>query len=860
MKKLNLLLFVLLAIAALDSNAQSKVAEMIQDHQNDFISADISSPFSIVENRNDIIEESVLDEKTFLSLDNTFNKSVLERDDKILKLAVPIGNEIFNLSLVQVNIFSDGFKLYESSDRSTALYYTNRAYYWGTVDGDPNSLVAINIFKDEISGLISLDRKSYTVGKVKDQDLHIIYEEDNLNGLPVYECQTEDTGFVVKDTDTDNVDLSSMDANNCVNMYFEVDNDLYNTFGSTSATFNYVSGAFSQVAILYANESINVVLNELFIWNTNDPYSGNSTEDYLNAFKNNLNGNFNGDLAHLVGINTGGGIAYIDVLCNSNFGYGYSSIFDTYQSVPTYSWTVYVLTHEIGHNLGSPHSHNCSWNGNNTAIDGCGPAAGFSEGCDAPIPNSGGTIMSYCHLNSVGINFNNGFGPQPGDLIRNRVFNASCLTSCDDDDGCPNVGASCNDGDSCTVGDEIDADCNCVGNYVDADNDGFCIGEDSNDNDPCVPNNSGCDDGDGGSCSQVTVQINTDNYPGETTWQIKQGNTVLLSGGPYGQTNTLYSSNVCLEAGCYTFNIFDSYGDGICCGYGSGSYVVFDDNYVYASGGQFGTSEQVSFCVSDSGDPGCTQTGDPCNDGNICTVGETYNADCNCTGGIYTDSDNDGFCVGNDPNDNDPCIPDDSGCGGGGCTDLTVQINLDNYPGETTWQLKQGNNLLLSGGPYSQSGTTVSSSICLDDGCYTFTIFDSYGDGICCGYGNGSFAVFAGNNTYASGGQFGSSVTANFCFSGTGGTPSSNSLNTAEISIYPNPVSAIDELQIEADVNNVINTVELYNMNGQIIKSINSVVESNKMTVSLDGMGTGSYLVRVKALDQVITKKILIIE
>src|SRR5690606_38736570 len=47
-----------------------------------------------------------------------------------------------------------------------------------------------------------------------------------------------------------------------------------------------------------------------------------------------------------------------------------------------------------------------------------------------PIPSSG-TIMSYCHLiGGVGINFNNGFGPQPGNLIRARVDQASCLESC----------------------------------------------------------------------------------------------------------------------------------------------------------------------------------------------------------------------------------------------------------------------------------------------------------------------------------------------------------------------------------------------------------------------------------------------
>ena len=40
-------------------------------------------------------------------------------------------------------------------------------------------------------------------------------------------------------------------------------------------------------------------------------------------------------------------------------------------TVPTYSWNVMVITHEMGHLMGSNHTHACVWNGNNTAIDGC---------------------------------------------------------------------------------------------------------------------------------------------------------------------------------------------------------------------------------------------------------------------------------------------------------------------------------------------------------------------------------------------------------------------------------------------------------------------------------------------------------
>jgi hypothetical protein len=86
--------------------------------------------------------------------------------------------------------------------------------------------------------------------------------------------------------------------------------------------------------------------------------------------------------------------------------------------------------------MGSEHTHGCYWNGNNTAIDGCGPTANviYTEGnCPtAPVPSSTqkGTIMSYCHLiGGVGVSFANGFGLQPAARIIQRVNNKTCLST-----------------------------------------------------------------------------------------------------------------------------------------------------------------------------------------------------------------------------------------------------------------------------------------------------------------------------------------------------------------------------------------------------------------------------------------------
>ena len=65
---------------------------------------------------------------------------------------------------------------------------------------------------------------------------------------------------------------------------------------------------------------------------------------------------------------------------------------------------------------------------------------------------------------------------------------------------------------------------------------------------------------------------------------------------------------------------------------------------------------------------------------------------------------------------------------------VTISIDFDLYPLETTWTLNdEAGNVVLDGGPYafySSLEASMSVSACLPEGCYSFTIYDSYGDGI----------------------------------------------------------------------------------------------------------------------------------
>ncbi len=120
-----------------------------------------------------------------------------------------------------------------------------------------------------------------------------------------------------------------------------------------------------------------------------------------------------------------------------------------------------------------------------------------------------------------------------------------------------------------------------------------------------------------------------------------------------------------------------------------------------------------------------------------------------------TDTDGDGIADAQDncPNVANPAQTDTDGDGIGDacdtpnttCEDVTIRLTLDDYGSETRWILRDGDNKVVArGGPYQdgQAGTVIEETFCLEDDNYKFILKDSYGDGICCDYGNGELEIF----------------------------------------------------------------------------------------------------------------------
>ena len=99
-----------------------------------------------------------------------------------------------------------------------------------------------------------------------------------------------------------------------------------------------------------------------------------------------------------------------------------------------------------------------------------------------------------------------------------------------------------------------------------------------------------------------SFELVLDDYGSETTWEIRRLGNVVYSGGPYedDQDGEVITVPLCLEEGCYILQVDDSYGDGMCCEYGEGSFTVYDpQGDVIYTGGEFTDSDLEQFCTQD---------------------------------------------------------------------------------------------------------------------------------------------------------------------------------------------------------------------------------------------------------------------
>jgi len=206
-------------------------------------------------------------------------------------------------------------------------------------------------------------------------------------------------------------------------------------------------------------------------------------------------------------------------------------------------------------------------------------------------------------------------------------------------------GTACDDGDDCTTNDTLDADCNCIGIFQDADNDGVCDAEDQTNGDCTL--GASCDDGDDctvddvfdADCNCAGVESgDSDNDGICDALDETNGDCTLGASCDDGDDCT---TDDALDTDCNCVGIFqDSDNDGVCD-------AIDDTN---------------GDCV----------LGAVCDDGDDCTSAGFLDSDCQCIT-EFLDEDEDGVC---DAEDECPGL-DDSELANVGDADMDGDVDCD---------------------------------------------------------------------------------------------------------------------------------------------------------------------------------------
>lgn len=94
----------------------------------------------------------------------------------------------------------------------------------------------------------------------------------------------------------------------------------------------------------------------------------------------------------------------------------------------------------------------------------------------------------------------------------------------------------------------------------------------------------------------VSVELTTDGYPSEISWElVDQNNQIIATSPVYDTKDTTITTNVCIiSSNCYTFTIYDTFGDGIMS---PGGYAIYMDSVLVDSSYSFNGSQESVYHI-----------------------------------------------------------------------------------------------------------------------------------------------------------------------------------------------------------------------------------------------------------------------
>jgi cysteine-rich repeat protein len=357
-----------------------------------------------------------------------------------------------------------------------ALTPPDTAYFVGTVVGEPGSRALVAAGPARLRGFVVSGGTAYLFGPdargtLRSYDLRDV--DETVHPGPGAFCDGDLHAALVRQPLALRAAPAEAPAAAAlsgqllrVDVAIETDTELRSKFTSSTEALDYVAALVAAANTIYELD-LGLQLNASYVrlWTTTDPWTATSTDGQLNQLQAYWTDSANDmpaiagprAVVHMLsGKTVTGGIAYISAVCDDYYGFGVSQVAGDFNlAYPSQIWDVVVFTHELGHTVGSQHSH-CY----DPPLDRC---YNKEPGCyGGPIVASHGSIMSYCHTLPGGLANIDLLFPSPiVAVVRQTVAQVSCLapvsaSTCGD--GTLDPGEQCDDGNT-TVGDGCSAAC-----------------------------------------------------------------------------------------------------------------------------------------------------------------------------------------------------------------------------------------------------------------------------------------------------------------------------------------------------------------------------------------------------------------
>ncbi len=282
----------------------------------------------------------------------------------------------------------------------------------GSIEGDPESNVAITYVDSDIFGLVQQgDGTTWVLTRdLKEQSYTIA---SGTNAFTPPDCGFRDEGVL-----RDHKSASAASAEGGLKeleLAVETDTEFFkSTGGSEEKATSYLTALMSTVSSLYQRE-IGVVIKIVWarIW-TDEPSDPYGVKGNPFALSDSVRANWESyadverDLFHIITAapGGGGGYAFPDAVCRTDqYAHGATSVQGWNDlSAPGFNYDTYIVSHEIGHNFNARHTHGCYYG---APLDTCEVEQGINEGCleqgQQKLPNPG-SIMSYCGWTNLDAN------------------------------------------------------------------------------------------------------------------------------------------------------------------------------------------------------------------------------------------------------------------------------------------------------------------------------------------------------------------------------------------------------------------------------------------------------------------------